>query len=82
MTCSFEGCDKPSRALGLCNGHYMQQYRNRELEPLAPRPGRKKARVKICSAVVTPACKKPCLARGLCPKHYYRDRKGLPMEDK
>lgn len=32
--CRFEGCDRPARAKGLCDGHYRQQRAGRELAPL------------------------------------------------
>lgn len=32
--CAFEGCDKPSRFINLCRGHYTQQYNGKELRPL------------------------------------------------
>lgn len=35
-TCTFDGCDKPSRAKGLCGSHYKQQRKGQELRPLQP----------------------------------------------
>lgn len=35
-TCSFDGCEKPYRAKGLCNGHYMQRSNGQALKPLRP----------------------------------------------
>lgn len=32
--CSFPGCDKHTRAKGLCDGHYQQRLRGQELRPL------------------------------------------------
>jgi len=32
--CSFESCDKPIEAKGLCKGHYYQLRRGQELRPL------------------------------------------------
>lgn len=34
MKCKFEGCEKPSKNLGLCVGHYTQVNRGQELRPL------------------------------------------------
>lgn len=33
-TCSFPGCTKPYCAKGLCNSHWAQQARGRELTPI------------------------------------------------
>lgn len=33
-TCTFDGCDRPSRKKGLCEGHYQQQRKGKELRPL------------------------------------------------
>ncbi|MFJ4997125.1 HNH endonuclease [Microbacterium sp. NPDC088619] len=33
-TCMFEGCDKRSRARGLCEAHYRQLMKGQELRPL------------------------------------------------
>ena len=35
--CSREGCEKPSRALGLCVGHYSQFRHDRNLAQGKPR---------------------------------------------
>lgn len=37
VACRFEGCDRPSNALGLCRSHYMQAWRGAELTPLRPK---------------------------------------------
>ena len=37
-TCSFPGCDKPHRAVGLCDAHRNQQRRGERLRPLRPDP--------------------------------------------
>ena len=33
-TCTFDGCDKPHKSHGYCNGHYRQQLRGKPLVPL------------------------------------------------
>lgn len=33
-TCSFDDCDKPVRALGLCGGHWQQQRKGKPLSSL------------------------------------------------
>lgn len=39
-TCSFEGCDRRSLSLGLCQGHYSQQRVGKTLVPLRPKAKR------------------------------------------
>lgn len=36
-TCSFAGCENPSRSKNLCVGHYAQQWRGESLRPLSGR---------------------------------------------
>lgn len=33
-TCSFPGCDRPARITKLCNGHYTQRRRGKNLTPI------------------------------------------------
>lgn len=33
-TCTFDGCDRPSRKKGLCDSHYQQHRKGKELRPL------------------------------------------------
>lgn len=33
-TCSFPGCENPSRSVMLCDGHYQQMKRGQHLKPL------------------------------------------------
>lgn len=35
--CLFEGCDRPSVAIGLCSSHANHHYAGQELRPLTPR---------------------------------------------
>lgn len=37
IKCSFDGCEKPALAKGLCNGHYKQQRKGQALSPLRPK---------------------------------------------
>lgn len=34
--CSFDGCDRPKRANGLCTTHYQQKRRGKTLTPIRP----------------------------------------------
>lgn len=36
--CSFEGCGRPMRALGYCNGHRVQQRKGQSLRTIGKRP--------------------------------------------
>lgn len=40
MTCTFEGCPRYVKAHGLCQSHYMQRRRGRQLSPLRKKPER------------------------------------------
>lgn len=33
-TCSFDGCGRPHKARGLCDGHWQQQHKGQGLRPL------------------------------------------------
>lgn len=65
-TCSFEGCDDPVRAKGLCMGHYSQQNRGEHL-----RPKRAARNVKTHGMpCIVPSCTSPIQANDLCHAHY------------
>lgn len=36
-TCTFQDCDRPVKAIQLCNGHTIQHYKGQELRPLQAR---------------------------------------------
>lgn len=44
--CKFDGCDKPSNNLGLCDGHYEHHRRGQELRPLMPRRASKSTAIR------------------------------------
>lgn len=48
--CSFEGCEKPVRSKGLCQGHYHQKHKGKELTPLREQRGGRKAKPKTQKA--------------------------------
>ena len=59
-TCSFPGCDRSSRASGLCRSHYQQKSRGRDLGPL-------RQPTVQCRVI---GCKDPHQALGYCNRHY------------
>jgi hypothetical protein len=65
--CSVDGCEKPHTAKGLCNTHYMRQYRGGSLDAPVRRYG-----VTSCSV---DGCEKKAHSRGWCPMHWQRWRK-------
>ena len=83
QSCSFPGCMKSRRALGLCPGHYAQRRRGAPLTPLkaiAPRPQREPspdaASRRPCSFL---GCAELTRARGLCGGHYQQWRMNKPL---
>lgn len=68
--CSVEGCDNPVRAAGLCNKHYLRQWRHGDPETVKTR--REEDRPVWCKV---PGCGKPHKANGYCAKHNQRYRR-------
>lgn len=60
-TCRIEGCEKSTRARGLCHSHYMEWWRENRTSHRAP-----------CSVE---GCDELSSAKGYCPKHYERWRR-------
>lgn len=69
--CSFDDCDRPKKTRGLCDGHYTQLIKGKELAPLR---WRRKARPRIQCSVHY--CERPVLAKGFCSAHYHQDLRG------
>lgn len=67
--CTFEGCDRPLSAFGLCQGHDRQRKKGRELTPIAPVMSNKG---KTCRG---PECSKPATTKGLCTAHYSQHKR-------
>lgn len=78
--CTLEGCDRPHKARGYCQTHYMQFKRG--ITPVGPIRTRVSAKPDECAE---DGCSEPVKAKGLCKMHYqrllrhghtmYRDRK-------
>lgn len=78
--CTLEGCDRPHKARGYCQTHYMQFKRG--ITPVGPIRTRVSANPDECAE---DGCSEPVKAKGLCKMHYqrllrhghtmYRDRK-------
>ena len=62
VVCSVDGCDKPARRAGYCNGHYAQITRGKPLKPLEKRSKRNN----VCSFE---GCGHPENRWGLCAAH-------------
>lgn len=66
--CSIEGCDKPVRARGWCQAHWLRWYRYGD--PVSGGPMREKRGL----ACKEDGCDKPVYGRGWCSTHYNRWR--------
>lgn len=72
-TCSLPGCDKPHRALGYCNPHYLKFKRFGDPLFAAPRANQQ--------ACAVEGCERQAKTRGWCLLHYGRWRAtGDPLE--
>ena len=71
--CTFEGCDSPRVAHGLCSGHVEQRRLGKSLRPL-----NRKVRTGQISCLF-PGCEKPKRGRGYCSGHYYQLRMGQEL---
>lgn len=71
--CSVEGCDRPSRAKGMCSAHYQRDWIHGDPAvggPLEPRRDRSTA--PTCSVH---QCNDGREGHGLCSKHYKRAKR-------
>ena len=75
--CTFDGCDRPLLAKGLCTGHYQQQRHRQELKPLQQRVT---GRVR-CEAGdgLGWSCIRPHRKNSLCNSHYWQSTTGKPF---
>lgn len=66
-TCTVEGCDRPNKARGYCQTHYMQYQRGVPITPII------KVRVRDRDPICTvDGCDKPEQSNGLCGMHLQR----------
>lgn len=74
--CTFDGCDRPVRSLGLCGAHYMRRLKGRPMgAPLRRRlPGEPPYECEVAG------CDRPAVTRGLCGAHYQRHQNGRPLD--
>lgn len=73
MVCAFEDCGKPSRATGLCQGHYRQKRLGKKMTPLRFRssPG-----VPTHRRCTFQGCGRPLSSSLLCDAHYRQQKRG------
>ena len=74
--CSFEGCGREHSAKGLCDSHYAQQRRGKELTPIRSVPNRPPLACRL------QGCNTPSRANGLCAKHNQQARRRGEYTDK
>ena len=80
-TCSYDGCDRPRKARGLCQGHYCQYWRGLELRPLDPRMAKPHYKARKADRTCRfPDCKRTVEARGLCAGHAWQARHGRQLK--
>ena len=65
--CTMAGCDRPHKARGYCQTHYMQFKRG--ITPVGPIRSRVREKPVEC---VEDGCSEPVKSKGLCKMHYQR----------
>lgn len=77
MDCSFEGCDRPTQARGLCQAHYQQHRTGRELKPIGYyNRGHGRGGPDSC---LFPECSKAVHGYGYCIGHAAQRRRGQEL---
>jgi hypothetical protein len=72
--CSIEGCERPHKAIGLCQAHYRRHRLGHSMD-VQDRPGAPRQH----ATCTIPGCSEAHQARGWCLKHYTRwKRQGDP----
>lgn len=73
--CSFEGCENPFVAKGLCKGHYHQWWRGKGLKPLKSRTPSHL----VPTQCTFEGCERASDAKGMCSGHYQQHQKGQEL---
>lgn len=90
-TCSFPGCDRKFKGLGLCAAHLIQQRVGRSgLHPIQPRGTPTRKPCALCPHGVNQpcsfeGCKWMAMSHGLCPGHAWQrdnNRRLAPLPPK
>ncbi|UUU37110.1 endonuclease VII domain-containing protein [Streptomyces sp. CA-210063] len=71
-TCSFDGCYRAHAARGLCQTHWAQKRRGKDLQPI-------KIRSKKTGKCSFPGCDRPDVALNLCSGHYVQQKSGKSL---
>ncbi|HLL54815.1 MAG TPA: hypothetical protein VK447_14775 [Myxococcaceae bacterium] len=70
-TCRIRGCDRPSRALGVCSTHYKHLKQYGQARPIRRRRGGREGTVKFQGFSLSEACvralREEAARRGLSP---------------
>jgi hypothetical protein len=67
--CTFEGCDRPHKAKGLCHQHYIHKLRGKTPHKIGQPKYNRKAVYKGTTCDVT-SCESEAEAKGMCNSHY------------
>lgn len=68
--CEIEGCERPHKAKGFCNLHYLRQFKGLPLDYV---------KQKIYKECIVEDCVMPGGAKGFCQGHYTRHIKGKDL---
>lgn len=72
--CGFPGCDRPIKSINLCNGHYQQERKGRELRPLRSdlHPADRLLLIRSVDAPINPKTGTQCWEVGISGHDSYR----------
>ena len=75
--CRVDGCDRPVKAMWLCNSHHNRRLRGHRLDDPMRRKHSKYYDHEICSVA---GCHDGARSLGFCKQHYNRHAAGRPVE--